>query len=72
METKEEINLMESEALVELLLRFDRSLSGSAPHILGSSKDEISMFSVIRKKIIERMDSRNGKMYYEPVETVKN
>lgn len=66
METKEELNVMESDALVELLLRFDRSLSGSAPHILNSSKDEIAMFSLIRKKIITRMDSKDVKLYNIP------
>lgn len=71
METKEELNLMDSDALVELLLRFDRSLSGSAPHVLGNAKDEIAMFSIIRKKIIQRMDSRDAKLYHDPEETVK-
>lgn len=66
METKEELNVMESDALVELLLRFDRSLSGSAPHILNNSKDEIAMFSIIRKKIIARMDSKDVKLYNIP------
>lgn len=71
METKEELNVMESDALVELLLRFDRSLNGSAPHILNNSKDEIAIFSVIRKQIVKRMDSRDVKLYHDPDETVK-
>lgn len=71
METKEELNVMDSDALVELLLRFDRSLNGSAPHVLSNAKDEIAMFSLIRKKITQRMDSRDVKLYHDPEETVK-
>lgn len=71
METKEELNVMESDALVELLLRFDRSLNGSAPHVLDNAKDEIAIFSVIRKQIVKRMDSGDVKLYHDPDETVK-
>lgn len=47
---------MDSDAMLELFLRLDRSLAGTAPHVMNNAKTEIALFSVLRKNIIERME----------------